>query len=130
MHHWPICQDRSCGTGRCRKGSAGLNAARWSYTWDIGGLKLSCGPYLNDASHQVVVVCLSDLAAVETTCRERVPPPEVVDEHFSVYLRGMHAGAPFPKQIGFLGGTFGEQVKLTTDELLLLFPANVLLHSH
>src|SRR3954447_25918180 len=130
MRRWPICQDRSCGNDRCRKGSAHRNVAQSSYTRGIGDLKLSCGPYLNDASDQIVVVCFSDLAAIETTCRERIPPSEVIDEQLSVYLRGMHGGTSFPKQIGFLGGTFREQVELTTDELLLLFAANALLHSH
>src|SRR4051812_46693843 len=126
MHRWPICRDRSCGNDRCRKGSAHRNVAQWFYMKGIGGLKLSCEPYLNDASHQVIVVCFSDFAAVETACCKRISPSEVIDEHFSVNLWGMHGRTSFPEQIGFPGGTFGEQVEFTTDELLLLVAANAL----
>jgi hypothetical protein len=56
--------------------------------------------------HHVVLVRLGDLTAVELAELRFHFFGEVVDQHLAVDFGGLHGGAAFEQQVGFLGGAF------------------------
>ena len=76
---------------------------------------------LYDARHQIVVVCLGNLATVKFAFADIVPVAEVVHVNRSVNFRGMHRGAAFPQQVGLVRGPSHENVELLPNERLASF---------
>lgn len=53
----------------------------------------------NDPRHQIVIMRLGNLAAIEGARHEFLVVAKIVDEQLAVNLRSMHLGAAFPQQV-------------------------------
>lgn len=55
----------------------------------------------NDSCHQIIVMCLCDLAAIERSRHKLFMIAKIVDKQFAVDLRGMHCRPALPQQLCF-----------------------------
>src|SRR5712692_5364282 len=85
---------------------------------------------LDDPPDQVVIVGLSDLAAVEFAGLRLESLRSVVDKDFAIDFRGMHSGASFEQKFAFFGGPLEEKIKFSADQALLFSLADSALDSH
>src|SRR5215813_9622559 len=84
----------------------------------------------DDPGHQIVVVRLSDLAAIERSRHELFVIAKIVDEQFAVNFRSVHLSPAFPQEAGLFRGSERERIKLPAYEPALALPADLALELH
>src|SRR6266852_3659390 len=95
-----------------------------------GGKNGSRSVPLHDLRHQIVVVSLGNLTAVEVSGLRLHFVGKLIHENLAVDLRSVHGGTSFQQQIGFFRSALEQQIDLASHQSLLLLSADLLLDSH
>src|SRR5262249_6508946 len=84
----------------------------------------------DDPGHQIVIVRLSDLAAIERSRHEFFVIAKIIDEQFAVNFRSVHLSPAFPQEVGLFRGAEREHIKIAAYEPALALPADPALELH
>src|SRR5260370_23216403 len=85
---------------------------------------------LHELRHQIIVVGLGNLTAVEVPGLRLHLVGKLIHENLAVDLRSVHGGTSFKQQIGFFRSALEQQIDLASHQSLLLLSADLLLDSH